>query len=511
MNEKITTSNTSLHNELQLIFEISMLLSVNSDDLKETLQQVLERISAYYDIISGAITILNRADNEITTEAFYGMAKEAANRGRYRKGEGITGRVFDTGNPVIIQKIKEEPDFLDRTGIHKLNKKEQSFLCVPIKTEHEVIGALGVTVYYSPEKNLTAFSRLLTIIAATINLTVHIRQESVEELQALQNENIQLQAKLNSGYKPANIIGNSKIMRSLYIQMEQVAKTNTTVLLLGESGVGKEKFAEAIHSRSLRANKPFIKLNCAALPESIIESELFGHEKGAFTDARTLRKGHFELADGGTIFLDEIGDMPLSIQGKFLRVLQEHEFERIGGSNTIHVDIRIITATNRDLQKLIAEGKFRVDLYYRLNVFPLVIPPLRERRTDIMLLVDHFVKMYSTEQNKQIASISRLATNLMMTYDWPGNVRELSNCIERAVILSTDGIIHSYHLPTSMQKTVSQAGERTSLQQILETLERDIIQNELDKNNGNMARTAEVLGITERIMGLRVAKYNLKH
>jgi Nif-specific regulatory protein len=511
MFEKVTAAKTvQLHNELQLIFEISTLLSVNTD-MKETLRQVLERISSCYDIISGAITILNRTDDEITTEAFCGMAKEAANRGRYRKGEGITGRVFDTGNPIIIQKISKEPDFLDRTGVHKPLKREQSFICVPIKSEHEVIGAIGVDMFYSPQNDLTAFSRLLTIIAATINLTVHIRQESVEELQSLQNENIELQAKLNSGYKPENIIGNSKIMRSLYIQMEQVAKTNTTVLLLGESGVGKERFAEAIHRCSQRSEKSFIKLNCAALPESIIESELFGHEKGAFTDAGRLRKGHFELADGGTMFLDEIGDMPLSIQGKFLRVLQEHEFERIGGSNTIHVDVRIITATNRDLQKLIADGKFRIDLYYRLNVFPLVIPPLRERRTDIMLLVNHFIDMYATEQNKKITSISRLATNLMMAYDWPGNVRELSNCIERAVILSTDGIIHSYHLTASMQKTTAANGRQAPLKQILETLERDIIQNELDKNNGNMTKTAAVLGISERIMGLRVSKYNLNH
>jgi Nif-specific regulatory protein len=508
--KKISAKTVRLDKELQLIFEISTLLSVNTD-MKEILPQVLERISNYYNIISGTITILNRADDEITTEAFYGMAKEAANKGRYRRGEGITGRVFDTGNHVIIEKISKEPDFLDRTGIHKPLKCELSFICVPIKLEHEVIGALSVDMPYSLETDLGAFSRLLTIIASLINLTVHIRQESVEELQSLQNENIELQAKLNSGYKPKNIIGNSKIMRSLYIQIEQVAKTNTTVLLQGESGVGKERFAEAIHHCSQRADQPFIKLNCAALPESIIQSELFGHEKGAFTDAVRLRKGHFELADGGTLFLDEIGDMPLSIQGKFLRVLQEHQFERIGGSNTVHVDVRIITATNRDLQKLIAEGKFRIDLYYRLNVFPLVIPPLRERRTDIMLLVDHFIKMYTSEQNKKITSISRFATNLMMAYDWPGNVRELSNCIERAVILSTDGIIHSYYLPTSMQKSASENGKQAPLKDILEMLERDILQNELDKNNGSMTKTAAVLGISERIMGLRVLKYNLKH
>jgi Transcriptional regulator containing GAF, AAA-type ATPase, and DNA binding domains len=497
--------------ELQLLYEISTFLSANLD-LDAAMQTVLGHIAMYHKVLSGSITILNRTDGQIETQSFYGMSPEEAKRGVYRKGEGITGRVYDTGNPVIVDKISLEPSFLDRTGQHKKIKEEQSFVCVPIKTDTEVIGTLGITLQWERDFNLPFYTRLIMIVASIISLTVHMRQENIEEVEALQKENFRLQAELHSGYRPQNIIGESKIMKNLYVQMQQVARTNTTVLLLGESGVGKEKFAQAIHYCSSRADKPFITINCAALPESIIESELFGHEKGAFTDAKTMQRGKFELANCGTIFLDEIGEMPLPVQGKFLRVLQEHEFERIGGSVTIHADIRVIAATNRNLQELIRQGKFRVDLFYRLNVFPLVIPPLKERRTDIPILINHFVELYAKEQNKEVKAVAQPAMNLMMAYDWPGNVRELSNCIERAVILSTDGIIHSYHLPTVMQKPAD-AGEQTAgtLYQILDSVEREVIQNELDKNNGNMVKTAATLGITERIIGLRVSKYKLRH
>jgi len=497
--------------ELQLLYEISSFLSGNLD-LDFAMQTVLGQIDTCYPILSGCITILNRTDGRIETQAFYGMSPEEAKRGVYHKGEGITGKVYNTGNPVIVDKISQEPAFLDRTGLHRKLRAEQSFICVPIKTDTEVIGALSVTLKWKKEFDLQSYTRLLMIVASIVSLTVHMRQENIEEVEALQKENFRLQAELHSGYRPQNIIGESKIMKNLYIQLQQVARTNTTVLLLGESGVGKEKFAQAIHYCSGRADKPFVTINCAALPESIIESELFGHERGAFTDAKTMQRGKFELADCGTIFLDEIGEMPLSIQGKFLRVLQEHDFERIGGTASIHVDIRVIAATNRDLQELIKEGKFRIDLFYRLNVFPLVIPPLRERRTDIPLLINHFVEMYAKEQNKEISAVVRPAVNLMMAYDWPGNIRELSNCIERAVILSTDGIIHSYHLPPVMQKTSGTGTtEKGTLRQILESVEREVIQNELDRNNGNMTKTAAALGLTERIMGLRVTKYKLRH
>jgi Nif-specific regulatory protein len=295
--------------------------------------------------------------------------------------------------------------------------------------------------------------------------------------------------------------------------MEQVSGTGATVLLLGESGVGKERVAQAIHYGSPRADKPFVKVNCAAIPETLIESSLFGHEKGAFTGAVARRKGCFEQADCGTIFLDEIGELPLSAQAKFLRVLQEREFERIGGSQTVKVDIRVIAATNRDLRTLITERKFREDLYYRLSVFPLVVPPLRERKTDIILLAEHFLEKFSVENKKRIYNISPRAVNLMTSYSWPGNVRELENCIERAVILSGDGTIHSCHLPPSLRENrQGQGGEerRQTLREILESVEKELIAGELRRTRGNLARAAAGLGVSERVMGLRVAKYGIK-
>ena len=293
--------------------------------------------------------------------------------------------------------------------------------------------------------------------------------------------------------------------------IDRVCRTNATVLILGESGVGKERVAHAIHYNSSYADGPYVIVNCAALPESLIESELFGHEKGAFTGATVFRKGRFELADNGTIFLDEIGDLPPVVQTKLLRVLQERVFERIGGNTPIKVNIRIIAATNRDLEALIREGKFREDLYYRLNIFPVVVPPLRERRTDIILLANHFVEKYSRELERKIVRISTSATDLLMHYHWPGNVRELENCIERAIILCTDGVIRTHHLPPNLQQNDGAATleGRGTLKDTLAAMEREMIGDALKRFRGNMAAAARSLGLTERIMGLRVAKFGI--
>jgi Nif-specific regulatory protein len=280
--------------------------------------------------------------------------------------------------------------------------------------------------------------------------------------------------------------------------------------------VGKERVAHAIHYNSSRAEKPFIKVNCAALPETLIESELFGHERGAFTGATNARIGRFEMAQGGTIFLDEIGDLPPAVQTKLLRVLQEKEFERIGGSTTIRVNARIIAATNRNLERLMGEGRFREDLYYRLNVFPIVAPPLRERKTDIMLLADHFVERYSKEHGKRIGRISVPATDMLMSYHWPGNVRELENCIERAIILSSDGVIHGHLLPPNLQRDASgtyadaEAEAGSNFKDRVTTMEKEMIIEALKHSRGNMTKAAKALRITERVMGLRVAKYAIE-
>jgi Nif-specific regulatory protein len=516
---------------LELLFDISSLLS-DSFQMETVLKPVLDQIARRMRIIRGMITILDRARGEIAIAEAWGLDDSQKLKGRYSLGEGITGQVIETGNPVALRRIADDPRFLNRTGARKEDEtKDISFVCVPIRLGHEVIGAIGVDLPMPrkpetrdepvPENRARAFLdyevRILSIVAASISQIVRLHQVEREEMEDLKTENIRLQEQLRTELRTrygssTYVIGNSKIMRSLYQQIEQVSGTNATVLLLGESGVGKERIAQAIHYGSPRADKPFVKLNCAAIPESLIESTLFGHEKGAFTDAVKMRKGYFEQANNGTIFLDEIGEMPPSIQAKFLRVLQEREFERIGGAETIKVNVRIIAATNADPQKLIAAGRFREDLYYRLSVFPLVVPPLRERKTDIMLLADHFVEKFSTEHDKKINNITPSAIDLINRYTWPGNVRELENCIERAVILSQDGAIHSYHLPPGMQKERTEASDkgRQTLKEVLESVEKEMVEEELRRTRGNMARAAQNLGISERIMGLRVNKYGLK-
>lgn len=497
-------------NELRLLYDIGSLLC-EAPDIETVLPPVLETIARYLSIHRGIITIVNRNNGEIVIEEAWGYGTGEIEKGHYQPGEGIIGRVIETGNPVAVPRISEESRFLDRTGARKgEDTRSLSFICVPIKAGNETLGAIGIDTPYIPGVSLDSVVKLLSIIASSISQAVKLRQDREEEFAKLREENERLQAALHDQFRPSTVVGNSKIMRLLYQQIEQVSPTNATVLLLGESGVGKERIAHAIHYGSPRANRSFIKLNCAAIPESLVESELFGHEKGSFTNAVSARKGRFELADQGTLFLDEIGEMPLPAQATFLRVLREREFERVGGSETLKVNVRIIAATNRDLERLVREGRFREDLFYRLNVFPLIVPPLRERKTDILLLANYFLEKFSKEHGKKILTISSPATHLLMKYEWPGNVRELENCMERAVILSTDETIHSYHLPPGMQTGGDGATQSGGLTEVMDAVEREILIEELGRTGGNVARAAANLGITERMMGLRVRKHGLR-
>ncbi len=382
---------------------------------------------------------------------------------------------------------------------------------MPIKIGKESIGALSVDRLFNDSVTLDEDVRLLSVISSMIAQSVKLRQAFQEEHNKLKEENIRLHEELKNLINPTNIIGNSRSMQKVYQLISQVAKSNSTILIRGDSGTGKELVANAIHHSSLRIDNPFVKVNCAALPESIIESELFGHEKGAFTGALNQRKGRFELADNGTIFLDEIGDLSPHLQVKMLRVLQEKEFERVGGTATIKINVRVIAATNRNLEKLITEDKFREDLYYRLNVFPIHIPPLKERKADISLLADFFIEKYNKINAKAVKRISTPAIDMLMKYHWPGNVRELENCIERAVLLSTDDVIHSHHLPPTLQ-TAEESGTVFSgtLSDRLESLERELIMDALKTTNGNMSKAAMLLGLTDRIMGLRINKYGIQ-
>jgi Nif-specific regulatory protein len=497
--------------ELSLLFEISQLLD-RSLDLEEVFLPVLEAMARHMGMVRGTLALLNRRTGQIQIGAGFGLSPQQRERGRYRLGEGVIGKVVETGEPAVVPRISEEPLFLDRTGARQgLDRKDISFICVPIKLESEVIGALSADRLFAEGVSFEEDVRLLSIIGSMISRAVRLRQQAQEERERLLAEKARLQEELQERFRPANIIGRSKAMQAVYDLLAQVAKSETTVLLRGESGTGKELVAHAIHYSSPRAGKPFVKVNCAALPETIIESELFGHERGAFTGAIAQRKGRFELADGGTLFLDEVGDLSPATQIRLLRVLQEREFERVGGTETIRVNVRLIAATNQDLEALIERGQFRQDLYYRLNVFPIHVPPLRERRTDITLLADHFVEKYNKIHGKNVRRISTPAINMLMSYHWPGNVRELENCIERAVLLTQDDVIHGHHLPPTLQ-TAEATGTQPQgpLDAALEALEKEMILDALKSARGNMAKAARFLGITERIMGLRVSKYSIE-
>jgi Nif-specific regulatory protein len=330
------------------------------------------------------------------------------------------------------------------------------------------------------------------------------------ERQRLVEENAHLRLELKERYGFSNLVGTSGPMRQVHEQVSQVARANTTVLLRGESGTGKELLAHALHYNSARAKRPFVKVSCAALPHDLIESELFGYERGAFTGATGSRKGRFEIASGGTLFLDEIGEVSPMTQVKLLRVLQEREFERVGGTDTIKVDIRLVAATNKDLEKAIAAGTFREDLYHRLNVFTIFVPPLRERKSDILLLADHFLEKFSREHGKQVRRISTPAIDMLASYHWPGNVRELANVVERAVVICDASVVHAHHLPPTLQTAEASGTMLTlTLQETLEAVEKDALQDALKSARGNRAKAARLLGATERVFNYRVRKYGI--
>jgi Nif-specific regulatory protein len=493
---------------LVMLLEAGRVLSAELSP-RAAFAQVLEILKQRHGVIRGAVALLDARSLEIRVEVSAGLS-DAGRIARYRLGEGITGRVVETGKPIVVPKVSREPMFLNRAGKRDLQKQELTYLCVPIVVKGKPVGALGVDLRFKPDRNYDSELRCLGLVAAMMAQSIKAEHLVDEERRRLMDENSHLLEELKERYDFSNIIGTAGPMRQVYEQIAQVAHTNTTVLIRGESGTGKELIAHAIHYNSPRDQKPFIKVNCAALPETLIESELFGYEKGAFTGANSLKKGRFELAEGGTLFLDEIGDINLSTQIKLLRVLQEKEFERLGGTSTVRANVRLITATNQDLEKAMAEGKFREDLYYRLNVFTIFVPPLRDRKADMLLLADHFLQKYSREHKKDIRRISTPAIDMLTAYHWPGNVRELENVLERAVLVCDSAVIHGHHLPPTLQ-TAQASGTMTtlSLSEAVGAYEKDIVVDALKSTRGNRAKAARLLGTTERIINYKVRKYEI--
>jgi Nif-specific regulatory protein len=497
--------------ELEALYNISQVLASGSHQ-RAKLAAVLDVLNNDLGMSRGTIMLLSPDGHELMTEVAHNLSERQLRAVSYQTGEGITGRVVQTGTPAIIPKISQDPVFLDRLHQRrKISKDEISFICVPIATGREVVGALSADRVFDESAALDEDLRLLSIVASMIANDVRSRREAASERRTLEEENLRLRTELEEHFRPENIIGNSGAMRQVYKAIHQVTGSDTTVLIRGESGTGKELVAHAIHYSSPRAKRPFTKVNCAALSESLLESELFGHEKGAFTGAIQTRPGRIEEAEGGTLFLDEIGDFSPATQVKLLRVVQERQYERVGSNATRKANVRIIAATNRDLEKAVADGLFRQDLYYRVNVFPIFLPPLRERKDDILLLADYFVERYARRMNKDVRRISTPAINMMVAYHWPGNVRELENSIERAVLLSTDGVIRGHHLPPTLQTSdasdtvgTGTLAERTAL------FERDIIVDALKRSNGSMAAAARDLGTTARILRYKVKRLGIE-
>jgi Nif-specific regulatory protein len=495
-------------NDLNLLYEITETLGTLGP-LPRTLQRVLQILAQSMGMRRGTVTILNPETAELQIEVAHGLTAEARRRGRYKLGEGITGRVVETGEPAVVPRVSQEPLFLNRTRSRGAREKaELSFLCVPIKINYKTIGALSVDKLHQ-DLDLDRDLRLLTIIASIIAQTVNNLLLIDREKERLQNENLKLKGQLQERYQVGNIIGSSGRMREVFEMIERVAKSNATILIRGESGTGKEMVASALHYNSLRADKPFIKVNLAALPETLVESELFGHERGAFTGAMQRKQGRFELAQGGTIFLDEIGDLSLNVQLKLLRVIQEREFTRLGGTATLKADIRLLAATHRDLEQAVASGVFREDLYYRLNVFPIYLPPLRERMADIPALSEHFLLKYAEEHAKPVQRLSAPALDLLMQYPWPGNVRELENIIERAVLVCDEDTILSVHLPPTLQRQ-EPGGNRRGLSAQVEHLERELIAEALRQTRGNQSQAAQILDTSLRILGYKIKQYGIE-
>jgi Nif-specific regulatory protein len=498
--------------DVTCLYEITRELA-SSFVLSDCLEKAMKLLFEIKNMENGTVTIVNPLTGKLEIEVAHGLTAEGRKRGKYKIGEGITGRVVSSGEPIIVPHIAEEPLFLNRTRSRgDINDQNRSFLCVPIKDGKQVIGALSIDrIYHQGISNQSHKDlQFLTILSSIIAQTVRRVQIVNREKDNLKTENLKLKRELSEKNKINDIIGNSSRMQDVYEMVHRVVDSNATVLLRGESGTGKTLVAKALHYNGKRKDKPFVVVNCSALPETLLESELFGHEKGAFTDANERKIGRFEMAEGGTLFLDEIGEISHSVQVKLLNVVQERSFQRLGSAHSISCDVRLVAATNRDLEKSVSDGTFREDLYYRLNVFPIYMPPLRERRTDILLLAEFFLEKYNKENRKKITRISTSAIDLLIQYHWPGNVRELQNCMERAVLVCDGSSIKGVHLPPTLQVSETVAsGKPLSFTTAVENFEKDLIIDGLKKNNGNQTKTAEFLDTSLRIINYKIHQYSI--
>lgn len=523
--------------ELNVLREISEIMG-SSLELKYVFDRLMRVLAAQMGIEKGRLVILDDVTRQLRVEIAHGLTREEQGRGIYAIGEGITGQVFQSGVGRMVPDVRNDPDYLDRTG-DRLNRAEAySFICLPIMSESQVIGVLSADKKFVSQEQLEQDYRLLTIVAAMVAQVIRITGMVRHEKEGLIEQMAELRKTMHDRYQFTNMIGTSPAMMEVFRTVDQVARTRATVLLIGETGTGKEMIAKAIHYNSDRNEGPFIRVNCGALSGQLLESELFGHVKGAFTGAIRDKVGRFEAADGGTLFLDEIGTLDMGLQVKLLRVLQEREFERVGDHRTISCDVRIIAAANVDLEKEVAAKRFRDDLFYRLNVVAIRLPPLRERREDIPMLIDHFLDKYNRENGRCLKMISKDLLNLLLRYTWPGNVRELENAIERAVVLSRneqfteellpltirvfaqqgrpaprldspEQLIHRLVCQIMDEEAIAGKSDRSIWEQVISGVERALVEEALKRCESVKLKAADYLGINRNTLNKKYHELGL--
>ncbi len=497
--------------KLKMLYRVSRFIG-EALNLDKALSDLLTAMSESLAMKRATVVLRAEGSQTLSIRASCGLTSQEIGRGVYQFDEGVTGRIFKTAKPYIVPDINCDPLFLNKTGARGQGVCRVSFIGVPIMLGGEPIGVLSVDRLFGDNISPDEDVEFLTILAALIAQLVNINKQVVDREEKLVRTVRSLKAEISEKYEDFFMVGQSRVMRDIQFLATKVASSKATVLLLGESGTGKTLIARIIHEMSQRADRPFVKLNCAAIPENLLESELFGYEKGAFTGAAKVKAGRIEEAEGGTLFLDEVGELPLLLQTKLLRFLQEKEFERLGSNRTRTVDVRVITATNKVLTDAVRSGSFREDLYYRLNVFPIMVPALRERTDDIPILLSHFLNKFAKEYNRPL-SLSEKALEALTHYAWPGNVREMENLVERLAILCEEKEIGLTDLPDHIlgrKVKAVQADERESGSPKLEELEKVEVLEALRRNGWVQTGAANELGLTLRQLGYRIKKFGLE-
>jgi Nif-specific regulatory protein len=529
-----TCSLTFAYKEINLLYDIAVMLT-STTDILESVEKAMRRLKQHGYLERCALFRKKEDADELELLNSIDLEPYQKKMATYRFGEGATGLAAKSREPIVIENIHNNINYLNKMG--NISTQMVSYVAVPLLQDDEVIGVISANIGKGSPLNFDEIVRMLTIVGSLFVGALKVQQSITKEKESLSELKTYYKEEMQKDYKFENIVGRSTRMQQVFGMINTVAPTDATILIRGETGTGKELIATAVHNLSRRQNGPFIKLNCAAISETLLESELFGHEKGAFTDAREMRKGRFELADGGTLFLDEIGDITPSLQVKLLRILQEQEFERVGGNKTIKTNVRLVAATNRNLEEMVRKGEFREDLFYRLNVIPINLPPLRERYEDVKLLIEHYLHRFMKEHRKNM-HFTKGAMELLLDYPWPGNIRELQNTMERIVLICPDGDIQpemlSHVLPFNYQKLYMQSESAHTAAQIpmqpisqpvpqhethssgpmtkktLQELERDSIVQALTDSHGIQTKAARALGMSARQIGYKIKQYGIE-